>query len=61
MLASTISHNGLTGIGRQNGGDWSSHFIEHELSGEYDVTTAQVHVIIPAWMKYVWKKIPLCS
>lgn len=57
MLASTISHNGLTGIGRQNGGDWSSHFIEHELSGEYDVTHgAGLAVIIPAWMKYVWKK-----
>lgn len=57
MLASTISHNGLTGMGRT--GDWSSHFIEHELSGEYDVTHgAGLAVIIPAWMKYVWRENP---
>ena len=33
MVASTLWHNGLTGMGRT--GDWASHFIEHELSGEY--------------------------
>lgn len=54
MVASTLSHNGVTGIGRS--GDWSSHFIEHELSGEYDVTHgAGLAVITPAWMKYVWR------
>lgn len=57
MVASTLSHNGLTGIGRS--GDWSSHFIEHELSGEYDVTHgAGLAVITPAWMKYTWKNNP---
>ncbi len=56
MVASTLSHNGLTGIGRNNGGDWSSHFIEHELSGEYDVTHgAGLAVVTPAWMKYVYQ------
>ncbi|HIU34591.1 MAG TPA: iron-containing alcohol dehydrogenase [Candidatus Pullichristensenella excrementigallinarum] len=56
MVASTISHNGLTGMGRRNNGDWGSHFIEHELSGEYDVTHgAGLAAIIPAWMKYVYK------
>lgn len=56
MVASTLSHNGLTGIGRLNNGDWSSHFIEHELSGEYNVTHgAGLAVITPAWMKYVYK------
>lgn len=59
MVASTLSHNGLTGLGRHNNGDWSSHFIEHELSGEYDVTHgAGLAVIIPAWMKYVYKENP---
>ena len=54
MVASTLSHNGLTGMGRT--GDWASHQIEHELSGEYDVTHgAGLAVIIPAWMKYVYK------
>lgn len=57
MVASSLSHNGLTGIGRYNNGDWSSHFIEHELSGEYDVTHgAGLAVIIPAWMKYVYRE-----
>ena len=57
MVASSLSHNGLTGIGRANNGDWSSHFIEHELSGEYNVTHgAGLAVIMPAWMKYVYKE-----
>ena len=57
MLASTLSHNGLTGIGRT--GDWASHFIEHELSGEFNVAHgAGLAVIIPAWMKYVWQDNP---
>ncbi len=56
MVASTLSHNGLTGIGKSKNGDWCSHFIEHELSGEYNVTHgAGLAVITPAWMKYVYK------
>lgn len=56
MVASSLSHNGLTGIGRNNNGDWSSHFIEHELSGEYNVTHgAGLAAILPAWMKYVYQ------
>lgn len=55
MLASSLSHNGLTGIGRT--GDWASHFIEHELSGEFNVAHgAGLAVIIPAWMKCVWRE-----
>ena len=58
MLASTLSHNGLTGLGRS--GDWGSHFIEHELGGEYDVTHgAGLAVVIPAWMRYVWRQSPV--
>lgn len=57
MVAAALSHNGLTGMGRT--GDWASHFIEHELSGEYDVTHgAGLAVITPAWMKYVYKDNP---
>ena len=55
MVAGSLSHNGLTGMGRQD--DWASHFLEHELSGEYDVTHGVgLAVIIPAWMKYVYKE-----
>lgn len=54
MLCSTIAHNGILGIGRIE--DWSSHKIEHELSAYYDVTHgAGLSVIIPAWMKFVYK------
>ncbi len=54
MLAATLSHNDLTGIGRS--GDWACHPIEHELSGEYNVTHgAGIAVITLAWMKYVYK------
>ncbi len=55
MVASSLSHNGLTGMGRT--GDWASHFIEHELSGEFQTVThgAGLAVVIPAWMKYVYK------
>ena len=55
MVAGSLSHNGLTGMGRQD--DWASHFLEHELSGEFDVTHGVgLAVIIPAWMKYVYKE-----
>ncbi|MFP4660799.1 MAG: iron-containing alcohol dehydrogenase [Halanaerobiales bacterium] len=54
MWAGTIAHNGLLNTGRI--GDWSSHAIEHELSGIYDVAHgAGLAVIFPAWMKYVYK------
>ncbi len=55
MLASSLSHNGLTGIGRT--GDWATHMIEHELSGEYDLAHgAGLAMIMPAWMKYVYRE-----
>ena len=55
MWAGTIAHNDLLGRGREE--DWSSHMIEHELSGEYDVTHgAGLAVIFPAWMRYVYKE-----
>jgi len=54
MWAGTIAHNGLLGTGRQE--DWSSHKIEHELSGIYDIAHgAGLAIVFPAWMKYVYK------
>ena len=54
MLASTLAHNNLFGCGRVQ--DWASHWLEHELSGEYDIAHgAGLAIMIPAWMKYVWK------
>lgn len=55
MWASTLAHNDLLSTGRI--GDWASHSIEHELSGEYDVAHgAGLSVVFPAWMKYVYRQ-----
>ena len=54
MWCGSVAHNNLAGTGRN--GDWSSHMIEHELSGFNDVAHgAGLAVIVPAWMKYVYK------
>jgi alcohol dehydrogenase class IV len=36
MWAGSLAHNGLTGCGN-DGGDWMTHKLEHELGGLYDV------------------------
>lgn len=55
MWAGTIAHNDLLGTGRI--GDWASHIIETEIGGIYDSTHGEgLAVVIPAWMKYVYKK-----
>ncbi|MDR3652382.1 MAG: iron-containing alcohol dehydrogenase [Paludibacter sp.] len=52
MWAGMVAHNDICGVGRDQ--DWSSHQMEHELSGLYDVAHgAGLAVIFPAWMKYV--------
>lgn len=54
MWAGTVAHNDIVGVGRSQ--DWNSHGIEHELSGLYDCAHgAGLAVIMPAWMKYVYK------
>lgn len=63
MWAGTLAHNGIAGIGRGVGGrvgDWSSHALEHELSALDPSIThgAGLAVIMPAWMRYVWKEDP---
>lgn len=52
MWAGMVAHNDICGVGREQ--DWSSHQMEHELSGLYDVAHgAGLAVMFPAWMKYV--------
>jgi len=54
MWAGCVAHNDLLGTGRNQ--DWSSHGIEHEISGIYDVAHgAGLATVFPAWMKYVYK------
>ena len=59
MWTGTLAHNGLLGTGRIE--DWSSHMIEHEISGLNDVAHgAGLAVVFSAWMSYVYKHdIPL--
>jgi alcohol dehydrogenase YqhD (iron-dependent ADH family) len=55
MWAGSLSHNGLTGCGG-SGGDWSTHQIEHELSGMFDVAHgAGLSAVWGTWARYVYK------
>ncbi|MGI6667904.1 MAG: iron-containing alcohol dehydrogenase [Acetivibrionales bacterium] len=55
MWIGCLAHNDLLGCGRI--ADWSSHAIEHEISGIYDIAHgAGLAIIFPAWMKYVYKR-----
>ena len=54
MWASSLSHNDLTGCGK----DYFtiSHKIGHELSAVYGTAHgASLSIVLPAWMKYVYK------
>lgn len=58
MWASSLSHNGLTGCGT-DGGDWSTHQLEHELGASFDVTHgAGLAAVWGSWARYVWKYRP---
>lgn len=55
MWASSLSHNDLTGCGRENA--LPVHQLEHALSGEYTEIAhgAGLAVLFPAWAKYVYE------
>ncbi len=58
MWAGSISHNDMTGLGRQ--GDWSPHQLEHELSGMFDVAHgAGLAAVWNGWAQYVYKTDPM--
>ncbi len=64
MWAGTLAHNDLAGCGRSMGpgraGGWESHALEHEMSA-YDPSIAHgagLAVIMPAWMRFVWREDP---
>lgn len=55
MWAGSLAHNNLTGCGN-DGGDFATHMLEHELGGLFDVTHgAGLAAIWPAWARYVYK------
>lgn len=55
MWAGTVAHTNVVGVGRSQ--DWTSHMLEHELSGLYDCAHgAGLAVIMPSFMECVYKK-----
>ncbi len=54
MWASSLSHNGITGCGKQS--TFPAHMMEHDVSGLHDEVThgAGLAVIFPAWARYVY-------
>lgn len=62
MWSGTLAHNDLCGCGRasaptKRAGGWESHGLEHEISAHRPEVThgAGLAVILPAWMRYVWR------
>lgn len=54
MWAGSLSHNDLTGCGNDRG-DWSSHRLEHELGGMFDVAHgAGLAAVWGSWARYVY-------
>lgn len=53
MIASSFSHNGLTGMGVKM--YFTVHKLEHILSGMYDQIAhgAGLAILFPAWLKYI--------
>lgn len=65
MWAGMLAHNDIAGCGRSlnptaRAGGWESHGLEHELSAHRPEIThgAGLAVIMPAWMRYVWRTDP---
>lgn len=55
MWAGSLAHNDLTGCGN-DGGDFMSHKLEHELGGMFDVAHgAGLAAVWGSWARYVYK------
>lgn len=65
MWTGMLAHNDIAGCGRSlnptgRAGGWESHGLEHEMSA-FDTSIthgAGLAVIMPAWMRYVWREDP---
>lgn len=57
MWCGSISHNGLTGLGRPM--DFAAHKLGHELSAKFNTTHgASLTIMWPAWAKHVYEDNP---
>ena len=53
MWSGSLAHNDLTGCGN-DGGDFATHLLEHEMGGMFDVTHgAGLAAVWPSWARYV--------
>ncbi|AEC02722.1 iron-containing alcohol dehydrogenase [Parasphaerochaeta coccoides] len=58
MWAGSLSHNDLTGCGT-GGGDWTTHRLEHEIGGMFDVAHgAGLAALWGTWARYVYTAAP---
>lgn len=65
IWAGTLAHNDIAGCGlsttpTSRAGGWESHALEHELSA-FDASIthgAGLAVVMPAWMRFVWRENP---
>lgn len=54
MWAGSLAHNDLTGCGNGRG-DWSTHMLEHEVGGMFDVAHgAGLAALWGSWARYVY-------
>jgi alcohol dehydrogenase YqhD (iron-dependent ADH family) len=59
MWASSLSHNGLMGMGNSARGDWAPHQLEHEMGGMFDVAHgAGLAAVWGSWASFVYKERP---
>lgn len=58
--ATTLALNGLSGVGLQ-GGDWSTHMLEHAVSAEHPevVHAGGLAVLFPAWILHLQASNPV--
>lgn len=57
QLLASLAHNGTLELGRTP--DWASHRIEHELSGQYNITHGEgMALVLVAYIKYMADKAP---
>lgn len=57
LWCGSLSHNGLTGLGREN--QFPVHRMGHELAGRYGIPHGMsLTVVWPAWAQVVWQQAP---
>lgn len=57
QLLASVAHNGSLELGRTP--DWASHRVEHEISGQYNITHGEgMAVVLVAYITYMADRLP---